>query len=502
MKISFRRAIAGLGMAVLLLTPVGAAPSETKPQDELSTPPIYQPRTEDAVVPPPVTLPPPPHIPAEVPNAPLSADEAARIALRYQPTIGIARGQITTARGTVTAAGAPSRTIFNMGLNYIDVLTPSTGGSSSAAIATAVAQGANQAALGGGAAGNAALQGAAGAGYLVTGSVRQLLYDFNRTREQVRQARAAERAAVAGLTTTQTEVVLQTKRAYYAYVQALRTILVNEGNLRNQQDHLALARGRFRAGVGLPADVVRSQTAVSSAIFNLVQARNNASLARVQLAAIMGIDPRTPINIQEDSHEPEPATDSVEALFGDALKRRPEMAQSLSNVEAAEHGLKAARLTNAPTLSGTLTYTARGSSLFPSNDSVIGGVQLSWSPLDGDLTKGATLQAQGVLETARASLLNARQTVLSEVGQAYLNLKTAEQALVTADAEVANAEETARLNVGRYKSGLGQLLDVLDAQNALNIARTNRVNAAAGVDLARAALQRAIGTPLGEDPGP
>ena len=80
-----------------------------------------------------------------------------------------------------------------------------------------------------------------------------------------------------------------------------------------------------------------------------------------------------------------------------------------------------------------------------------------------------------------------------DVSQAYLNLKTAEQRIATADAEVANAKESLRLLEGRYQSGLGTLLDVLDAQTALLTATTNRVNNQSLVDQARAAMVHAIG---------
>lgn len=62
------------------------------------TPPL-PPKTVDTPVPPPVTLPSPPALPAEVPDRPLTADEAARIALRLQPNILIARANILAAQG-------------------------------------------------------------------------------------------------------------------------------------------------------------------------------------------------------------------------------------------------------------------------------------------------------------------------------------------------------------------------------------------------------------------
>jgi outer membrane protein TolC len=98
---------------------------------------------------------------------------------------------------------------------------------------------------------------------------------------------------------------------------------------------------------------------------------------------------------------------------------------------------------------------------------------------------------QARVDRAEAEL--ARQRVLSEVGQAYLELRTSEQRVAAATAEEANARETVRLATGRYRVGLGIFLDVVDALSALLRAQTDRVNALTQLDLSRAALARAIG---------
>src|SRR5437870_1048647 len=62
------------------------------------TPPIA-PNITQVPLPPRVTLPPPPVPSTEVPQRPLTADEAARIALRKQPNIVVAAAGVTAAQG-------------------------------------------------------------------------------------------------------------------------------------------------------------------------------------------------------------------------------------------------------------------------------------------------------------------------------------------------------------------------------------------------------------------
>src|SRR5437660_1021830 len=67
------------------------------------TPPI-EPKIQRAPLPPFVEIPSPTTLPSDVPNRPLTADEAARIALRHQPNVTAARAGIEAAKGRTQQA--------------------------------------------------------------------------------------------------------------------------------------------------------------------------------------------------------------------------------------------------------------------------------------------------------------------------------------------------------------------------------------------------------------
>lgn len=421
------------------------------------------PKIQDTPLPAAVVLPAPSTVPADVPNRPLTADEAACIALYHQPGVQVAGAGVVAAQGRQQQAKSGLLPSVGLSVGYNNV--------------------------------SSFANGIAPSGFQVTAAVDQLIFDFSHTRDIVQQSKAVTRSANANLTRVQSDLVLQVKQAFYVYGQNVRLVDVNEANVRNQQNHLALAEARLKAGVGLPADVVRAQTAVSDAIFNLNVARNIASVARVNLALLMGIDPRTPVNVA-DTSEPEINTDCIDELVNQALDQRPEVVQARANIDAASFGLGAAKTNNAPVLSTSVGVLQRDTTFPPSTNSITVGINVSWNPFDGGLTAGRVKEAGATLSAAQAQLQATQLTVVSDVSQAYLNLKTAEQRVITADAEVINAEESVRLITGRYQAGLGTFLDVLDAQTALVTARTNRVNALSAVNQARAAMARAIGASI------
>jgi outer membrane protein len=443
-----------------------------------------------------------------VPNAPLTADEAALIALRNQPNVTVARAGVMAAEGVtqqVRSGLGPSLGV-TAGYTRIEELSTESQTSTGAAVTTPTTPGGTPGTTPGGTTPSGGTGGTTTvttsratsgsvSGYSASVLLRQLLFDFNHTRELVRQAAAEEHAANENLTRVQADTVLQVKQAFYTYVQNNRLVTVNQTNVQNQQAHLALAQARLKSGLGPPVDVVRAQTAVSDAILNLNVAQNNTSTSRVNLALVMGIDPRTPIQAAETG-EPAVESNDVQALVTTALAKRPEVRQAQDTLEAAQHSVSAAKTTNAPFVGADLGFLSNGAKFPPGNNSFTVGVSLNWTPFDSGLAAGRVREARASVLSAQAQLTNTQLTVTSDVSQAYLNLRTAEQRVTTSDAEVANAQESVRLAEGRYRAGVGTFIDVLDAQAALVTAQTNRVNAQTAVEQARAALARAVGSPV------
>ena len=326
-------------------------------------------------------------------------------------------------------------------------------------------------------------------------TLRQLIYDFNHTRDLVRQSQALERAASQNLTRVQYDLVLQVKQAYYQLVQNAQLVQVNEANLANRQTQLDLATARLNSGLGLPQDVATAQTAKAEAVLGLNVARGLEGIARQQLALLMGIDPRTPLQTTESGETPI-VTDDVNALIQTALQRRPEILQAQEIIRSARYGVNAARTTNAPVISGNVNVTARGTDFPPGGDTFSVGAAIQFTPFDGGLTRGRVKEARANFDASQAQLLSAQLTVQTDVTQAYLNLRTAEQRVAAATSEVFNAEEGVRIATGRYRSGLGQFQDIITAQAFVVSARTNLVTTQALVEQNRAALSRASGSPL------
>ena len=429
------------------------------------------PRVNDPQVPPPVVAPNDAASP-EIAPGPLTAQEAGRIALRLQPSIQGARGAAQTARGNATITGADLNPQLIVGTGYANARTDRGLGGPTGVAAPGV---------------SSVFPVAASAG------ISQLLFDFNRTRNLLRQDRALTAAALADLDRTALNAVLNVESAVYDVANDRRLVLTAEANVTNRQRQLVLAQARFSGGIGVAADVVTAETLKAQAVQALIQARDREQQDRVTLLQSMGLNPLTPVAVAQDD-EPAIATADARGLILFGIRQRPEVRTAAFNLEASRHGLSAAKAVSLPALVGTIG-TGLGAVNFGESFGSSYALTLGFSfpAFDGGRRRGAVDAANGRIATAQADLKTAILQVQGDVVSAFLSLQAAEQRVVAAESEVINAQEGLRIAEGRYANGLGLFLDIVTAQTLLNTALQDQTNARNAVNLARVRLRYATG---------
>lgn len=465
----------GAALAATLAQGQGALPATQTPTLPPVPPGTPPPRVKDSQAPPPIV--PPTNASGPLPNAPLTANEAARIALRTQPNIASAQGAVVSAQGRTRETQALQNPTLSAGAGYNGVRSLS------------------------GDSPNVALQAPTGTTspgvspaypYSTALGIRQLLFDFNQTRNLVRQNRALTEVAIANLSRTQQNVVNSVENAFYTEVNAKRLVDVAEQNLANRQRQLDLANARLRNDIGVPVDVVTAETSKSQAVLNLQTARDTELQARYTLLLAIGVDPMTPVNVGSSDEPTFPTTDP-KALVNRGLERRPEVRAAFSTVAASKYGLSAAKALNLPSIYLTAAAGTVGGNLGDSRGVASIGLGLQFPLFDGGQRKGAIQAANGQVASALADLNSATLLVRNDVTSAYVALLSAESRIPTADEEVANAREGVRIAEGRYAAGLGLFQDITTAQAQLLTALQDRTVVQSNVNLARVRLRYATG---------
>jgi outer membrane protein TolC len=414
--------------------------------------------------------------------------QAVDLALRLQPDVQTARGQLRQAEGQVVQQRAAllPRISVQSTLSHTSSPGDSNQGLDSASLVTA----------GGG--GTVVSSGGRTTDRLSTNlGLNQLLFDFGRTRSLVLEADLNRQAAAATVLQTENDVALDVKERFYTLILNRRLVEVREDELVNRQEQLRLARALYEAGQLAPGDVVRGQTAVTNTVVALNRARQELELARQDQAQALGLPPLTLLDVVE-SAEPDLPNKEIAYLMDAALDRRPDMLVAQKNVEAAQAGLGAAYALNRPALSAFTGITYQGDVNGVQRPTFSVQLQLDFDLYDGGARAGAVTSAEGALQIVQADLQRTRLVVERDVSGALAELITAERNVEAAQSGLDSARQGVRIALGRYQVALGTLTDVFDAQANLVTAQTNLVSSLSDLDLARARLRHAVASPFEE----
>lgn len=324
-------------------------------------------------------------------------------------------------------------------------------------------------------------------------TISQLILDFGRARLDVRQFDTLVHASRAFLLSEEAEIAASTKIAFFDAIESSDTLAAAESNLENRQRQLDLADARVGEGLGSPADLVRARGAHAEAVSQLETARAGSIGALARLAELMGVDPRTPLNLSREGLEEQFVFESIEDLVREAAAARPEIVEAKLRAQAAGFAVGSAKLSTAPRLTGFAEITGRGQGEGFTSASRVLGIVISWPILDGGLKSGRTNEAKAAQDAAKAELETVSRLVVREVTEAFANIEVAKRRIAAAEVQLANARELVRISEGRYRGEVGSFLEVTDAQATLFAAERNLASARADYMRSATLLRRAVG---------
>ncbi len=307
-----------------------------------------------------------------------------------------------------------------------------------------------------------------------------LLFDFGGRSGRVGAARDQALAAAFSHNAAIEDVVLQIEVGYFQYVATRALLGAQRTTLREAETNLTAAEERRRVGVATIADVLQARTAASQARLTLESTEGSIQTTRAALALSLGLPANLPYDVDSTAAEAPIAqiADSVDGLIAAAVRGRPDLAAAQAQAQAAGARVSDARSALLPSLSVSANAGRPYTSSIP-NGSNTYTISLGLSiPLFSGFSRQYDLRASEFLaEAARAQADAVRQRVVYDVFNSYYTLQTATRRVRTADDLLASAQQSSEVALGRYREGVGTVLDLLAAQTALADARSQRVQA-------------------------
>lgn len=326
-------------------------------------------------------------------------------------------------------------------------------------------------------------------------SLSYVLYDFGARDAALESAKQVLAAANATQDATIQSVFLAAVQAYYQLFATQTAVESARQAEKSAQESFNAAAVRYSVGSGTPADKLQAQTALSQAVLNLIRAQGDFSNAQGRLANSMGLDANRPLVVTPPAHGVPDAQfeRDIGTLIDAARRQRPDLAAAEARVNAAKAGAEAARAAGMPSVSvaANVSRTHAGNA-DPFSSSAL-GVALNFPLFTGYGTTYRIRAAEAQIETRLAQRERLSQQVALDVWQAYQGVVTETQAVKSANDLVASAVQSERVALGRYKAGVGSLLDVLTAQSALASARMQNIQANYNWHIAKATLAQSMG---------
>lgn len=337
--------------------------------------------------------------------------------------------------------------------------------------------------------------------YVATLTASQTLYAAGKVGAALRIANQYKGATQAGVTEQLAELELRTRTAYVRAQLAQELERIAMLAVAQADSFLAQERLRLETGIASELDVLRAEVAAENLRPDLVQARNAAAVATLDLKALLDIAPETPLRLTTPLDAPAAAVRAADAASNaDDLADRPALKAAERTVEIRREQLRIARAGHLPTVNLRVNY---GKQAFP--QTVFGFDDVSWHndfnavigiqiPIfSGFRVDAEAEQAKVALAQEELRLTQLREGVALQYTQAIGERERAAASLSARERTVSQATRVHDLTVLRYEQGLATQLEVSDARLGLLRARTALAQATADYHLAAAAVVRALG---------
>lgn len=373
--------------------------------------------------------------------------------------------------------------------------------------------------------------------------VNQLIWDFGKTTANINMSKFNYEASGYDLEYTTLQSVYNVRIAYTAVLAARANEDINARSVRINELNVERTKAMYEVGLKSKIDVVNAQVNLTDAQINLINAQNAYETALITLNNSMfytdapdyAIKDTETFNFQKNysvKNEIDVAYDrknydanSVEAELKDgailtsgiekrdilktytfkpfelsmseaiqtAYKNRPDLKSMSLAQRASEEALKAVKRNFMPVINASGGYTMANRSDYSSNAvSVYAGVNLP--NVNAMNYKYQIDTGKSYLDIATTNVNLLKKNIYFQVQNYYINMKQMEKTIPLMSKKVEQTLENFELADGRYAVGVGNYLELQQAQTNYNNAQLAFVQAVFNYNKARYYLTEAMGT--------
>jgi outer membrane protein len=327
----------------------------------------------------------------------------------------------------------------------------------------------------------------------------QTVYDFGRTRAQVKSAQLNGQIAGEDQRRAEMNVIAGVAGAYFGAILAKQQLAVAEEAVRSAEADLTRAQNVRSAGLSTDADVLSIRVHLADMREREIEARQTLDVAGAALDDALGLPLDTPHDLTTPLTPAKLAGTNLESMAKTSIGERPDTREAALALRVAGQQSSAAHSALFPRVAvhgafeaDRQTFATRGGSNW------LFSASLEWNFFDGFANRARQKEAADLEQAAQAEQRRANSSAQLEVRRAYARFQGAQERIGVAAAAVSEAEESLRIVRNRYEAGLTTVTELLRNETAQLETQTNQLEAVYQQRLAAAALELASGTLRGD----
>ncbi len=286
------------------------------------------------------------------------------------------------------------------------------------------------------------------------------------------------------------ELILQTKKAYFTILAAREYKKIAEESMDQLKVHLYAVKKKYEQKLVPKVEVLKAEVYSTKAERDLVKADKNLKFAKETFNSILDRNLDAEVEVLE-MPDYDPVAISLSEFLRLAYKNRPELQQIDTILINNKLDVKLARSKKFPQISFDAQYEWQ-KDVYIDRDGFVVGLSATMNIWDWGAINQEINQAKFAVEESQNRRILLKKEVELKLRKAYYTLTVADKTIYLAKKNMNTAKEYFKKEKIRFKNGLANNENVLDAQIALTQARAYYTTVTNGYNIARANLAKLI----------
>jgi outer membrane protein TolC/ABC-type transporter Mla MlaB component len=292
---------------------------------------------------------------------------------------------------------------------------------------------------------------------------------------------------------TREQVILLVVSQYIGTLRAVANVQASQSRVDLAQALYDQAADLQKEGVGTGIDTLRANVELQNEKQRLIEAENDRETSLYGLSRLLNLDPRQAIELSDSLSFFEAPQPEVEASIEAALGERQEWKALAAQLKAAQADKKASQYSRLPALRFDGNWAYVGTSGNTAVPTYTYEASVNMPLFTGGQIRAEIVRADLEIRRLEQQRDDLRNQIALDVKTALLNLQSARNEVQVANLGVQLSREEVDQARDRFKAGVANNIEVIQAQDSLARANDNQIAALYRFNQARADLARSIG---------